>query len=97
MPFDAADTNWKGDPKPDGSFPRPLRILKEAALMCAAIILALLVCGVAGAAVDGFPDTSPSESELQPGSIIAQTIGTSSFFLVLAGFVWWRVRRFLAG
>ena len=99
MPFDAADSNWKGDPepKPGGSFPWLLDTLREYAWMCVAIVLALLVGGIAGAAVDGFPDMSPIGSELQTGSIIAQTVGTGSFLLVLAGFVWWRVRQFLAG
>lgn len=103
MPFDGTDFNRRGDPKP---VPRPWGLLErflchltEISLTFIALISALLVGGVSGAAIDGFSDLPPlgvDISSVPSRSLLAQTVCTVLCLSTLIFFVWWRVRRPMA-
>ena len=102
MPFDAADFNWQGDPMP--SRPRHwlwdlLDTLKEMAWVLFSLIAAFSVAFAVGVLLYGLPDLPPvgtDISKLPPAPIGSQIVTNGSFFLVFAGFGWWRVRRMMA-
>ncbi len=99
MPFDAADFDQQGDPRPDLRLQWLLKYMKNAGSVFVAISLTLLVVGLVGAATDGFPDLSlPDQNRTSPppGFIFAQVVSTSSSLLIIGVFMWWRVRRFMA-
>jgi len=90
MPFDGTAYEWKG--QPEWQTPRAVGIcsvLGEMALCMLALIIAMGLGAVAGAAVTG--DWHPSE--IRPGSVIGQIAGKGTFLLVLGGFLWWRIRQ----
>ena len=98
MPFDTADTNWRGGPTPGPYSRRPRGRIRNLILTVAAVSLALLVGVIAAAAVDGFPGPGSMTPGFHPHEVstMAQVIGIGCFLLVLAGFVWWRVHRHMA-
>ena len=102
MPFDAAGSDWRGDPMPS----RPRRWLRdvldslmEMALTLVALLLAFSVAFAVSAAIYGLPDFPPigaDTSKLPPIPVGSQIVSSASFFLVLAGFFRWRWRQLMA-
>ena len=73
--------------------------LKEMAWVLVALIAAFSVAFAMGVLLYGFPDLPPVEtdiSKLPSAPIGSQIVTNGSFFLVLAGFGRWRVRRMMA-